>query len=186
MLKNTVPPFLVGDRIVLRPLDPEHDLENIWRWINDPEVRQFIKRPLPATRAEEHEWLSRKSDTDIILGIELKRTPQLIGSIGLHRINWIHRRATSGTLIGKKELWGQGYGTEAKQLLLRYAFLTLNLHRVGTSVFATNPRSLACQKKCGYIEEGRLRSADYQDGQWVDSILLGVLKDEWRKRFDIR
>lgn len=189
MQQVVVPPFLVGTRVNLRPLDVETDLDACWRWINDPEIRQFVKRRRPATREEEREWFATPKPNDIVLGIELKPqvlgTPgRLIGNTALHRINWPQRHATSGTLIGEKDCWGCGYGTEAKMLLLRYAFLTLNLHRVTSNVYATNERSLRCQKRCGYREEGRLREMFFINGRWVDVVTLGVLQREWLWQFD--
>lgn len=184
MQQIVVPPFIVGSRVNLRPLDVETDLDACWRWANDPEIRLYIKQRLPMTREEEREWFLKPRLNDVVLGIEVKPSVigdpcRLIGTTALGRINWLQRHATSGTLIGEKDCWGHGYGTEAKMLLLRYAFLTLNLHRVTSNVYATNERSLRCQKKCGYREEGRFREMFFISGRWVDLVTLGVLQEEW-------
>ncbi|MBI3956984.1 MAG: GNAT family N-acetyltransferase [Candidatus Kerfeldbacteria bacterium] len=177
------PPFLVGEKVTLRPVNPDTDLDPCWRWVNDPDIRPLISRRVPVSREEEREWIVRRSPSDIVFSIELNPDRRLIGVISLHRIDWINRHAASGTIIGEADSWGKGYGTEAKTLLLGYAFRTLGLHRVSSSVFATNERSLRCQLKCGYVEEGRRRKAYFINGEWVDEVLLGVLADEWLVRF---
>lgn len=181
--------FLEGERLYLRPLE-ETDLGRCRYWMNDPELLQFLKRRFPLTEAEERAWFERRTavpanalPTEVLFAIVLKDGNRHIGNLGLHRIDWLHGEATSGTVIGEKDCWGKGYGSEAKMLLLRYAFLTLNLRRVSSAVYSTNPRSLACQKKCGYVKEGCRRARYIRDGVPVDEVLLGVLRDEWLKEF---
>lgn len=188
MSTTVVPPFLIGSAVNLRPLNVETDLDTRWRWVNDPEIRLFVKHRLPMTIEQEREWFTKPRPNDVVLGIEVKpsvigKPGRLIGTTALHRINWLQRYATSATLIGEKDCWSRGYGTEAKTLLLRYAFMELNLHRVTSNVLATNERSMRCQLKCGYREEGRLRQMFFVNGAWVDLVTLGVLRDEWIERF---
>jgi len=64
-------------------------------------------------------------------------------------------------------------------LLLRHGFLTLNLNRVFLRVFETNPRAIRSYEKAGFIHEGRLRQAEFRDGQYVDILLMSVLRSEW-------
>ncbi|MDE1967131.1 MAG: GNAT family N-acetyltransferase [Patescibacteria group bacterium] len=119
MKKTTeTPVFLRGRKTILRPLS-ESDLPLCQKWINDPEVRKFIKNIFPMTMGAEREWLesrSKKNDKDIILVIEVKGRP--IGTMGIHGIDWRNRTATTGALIGEKEYWGKGYGTDAKMALI--------------------------------------------------------------------
>jgi len=176
-------PFLMGERVYLRPIDTVLDTDCFAQWINDPEVRSYLKSRMPIGLAAEEHWIGHRPANEIILSIVLKEGDRCIGNIALHRINWVFRSATSGTVIGEKECWGRGYGTEAKQLLLGYAFQELGLNRVTSHVFASNPRSLRCQLRCGYREEGRMRKAAFIQGEWVDVIVLGVLAEEWIAQF---
>jgi RimJ/RimL family protein N-acetyltransferase len=177
--------FLQGERLYLRPIE-EEDLDRCRRWINDPRVRKFLKQSFPLDRIAERAWHERRSrarpPSEIILAIVLNDGDRHIGNNGIHPIDWLNRRGTSGTMIGEPELWGKGYGYEAKELLLEYAFNTLNLHRIDSGALSTNPRSIACLKKSGYVEEGRARQWIYRDGQWVDHVLFGILAEEWRAR----
>jgi len=172
--------FLKGMQVMLRPLLKE-DIPLLLKWINDPEVRQYLASYLPMMEADEEEWLEKlhtRKPMDIVLGIMVDGS--LIGTIGLHTIDWRHRTATTGTLIGEKTCWGKGYGTEAKMLLLHYAFNTLNLRKICSSVLAFNERSLRYALKCGYAEEGRRREHHFRDGRYWDEILLAVFRDDWQ------
>lgn len=176
--------FLRGERLYLRPMDKSIDLDNCHRWVNDPNVRRFLKVRLPVTRDAEVSWFDDRAQRqdDIQLAIILNEGDRHIGMMGLHRVDWVHRHATTGSLIGESAEWGKGYGSEAKTVLLRYAFLELNLHRISTSVLATNTRSLRCQLKCGYVKEGCRYSRFFVEGKWVDEILLGIVREDWIAR----
>ena len=175
--------FLSGKRLYLRPVEAG-DLAACCLWMNDPAVRQSLLTQWPVDEIGERQWFEShdrgRPRHDITLAIVLRDGDRLIGTMGLYGIDWRNRRASTGTVIGEKDCWGQGYGSEAKQLLLAYAFDTLGLHRLDSEVLASNLRSLQCQKKCGYVEEGRRRQAVFANGAWVDIILIGILADDWR------
>lgn len=179
--------FLVGKRVYLRPLLKE-DVPFLLRWVNDPEVYQYLNRCLPAMETEEEEWienLNKKKGVDIVLMICLVDEDQPIGTMGLHGINQKDGVATTGALIGEKDCWGKGYGTEAKMLLLNYAFNTLNLRKICSSVLAFNKRSKRYSEKCGYTVEGILKRQCFVNGRYVDEVLMAVFKSDfmplWRK-----
>lgn len=111
-------PFLVGREIYLRPIETT-DAARFVVWLNDPEVTRTLLFYRPVTLAFERDWIERAaaSDTDLVLGIALRRDDRLIGGAGLHRIDWRNRNAGFGIHIGEKALWGRGYGTEATRLV---------------------------------------------------------------------
>jgi len=172
--------FLRGQNVVLRPLSQD-DAPRLLRWINDPEVRRFLEVSTPTQDHEEVEWisgLSKRKNEDIVLAIETAEG-QHIGNMGLHKINWRNRTASTGAMIGEKEFWGKGLGTEAKMLLLHYAFNTLNLRRITSQAYAFNERSIAYSKKCGYTEEGVLRQHIFRDGEYCDLVCLAVFREDF-------
>jgi len=174
--------FLRGENVVLRPLG-KSDLPRLLRWINDPEVRYFLEAFMPMHEGEEEEWLeslSKRKPNDLVLAIETKEGEH-IGNIGLHRISWRDRTAVTGALIGEKEYWGKGLGTEAKMLLLDYAFNTLNLRKICSQVLAFNGRSIAYSKKCGYVEEGTFRAHIFRNGEYHDLVNLAVFKKDFER-----
>jgi RimJ/RimL family protein N-acetyltransferase len=179
--------FLIGKKVYLRPL-LEEDYLFLLRWTNDPEVRPFLNRSLPTMEAEEKEWIERlhknKGD-NVVLMICLTEGDRPIGTMGLHGINQKDGVATTGAMIGEKDYWGKGYGTEAKMILLDHAFNTLNLRKICSSVFAFNGRSLRYLEKSGYVIEGTLKKQLFINGKYVDEVLLAVFKKDfmllWKK-----
>ena len=180
--------FRIGKRIALRALNKE-DAHLLYKWINDPEVHQFLKVQYPISLAEEVKWiegLPDKKATDVVFGIILLKTGQLIGVMGLHRISAKDGTATTGSFIGEKHYWNKGYGTEAKMLVLEYAFNTLNLYKICSSVYDFNPRSKCCLEKCGYRQEGKnhdgVREGQiYRNGRRADEILMAIFKEDFLK-----
>lgn len=171
--------FLKSKRVVLRPVMRE-DVPLLIKWINDPDVRKYLSAYMPMMEADEDEWfenLHKRKPGDIILTIVVDG--KAIGTMGIHKIDTRNRTAETGALIGEKEYWGKGYGSEAKMLLLNYAFNTLNLRRIGSSLFEFNERSYKYSLKCGYKEEGRRRKRYFVDGKYWDEILLAVFREDW-------
>lgn len=82
--------------------------------------------------------------------------------------------------IAEKQYWNQGYGSEAVRMLLKHGFDTLNLNRIFLRVFEDNPRAIRAYEKVGFVHEGRLRKAKYRDGQYLDILLMSVLREEWK------
>lgn len=181
----TPPPirFLSGERVYLRPLE-EADLPLCQLWINDPEIRRYLLVAFPFDAKAERAWWEGQDRSRIpgslSLAIVLQQADKLIGTTGFHRIDWLNRRAESGSLIGDKSCWGQGYGTEAKALLVEYAFDTLGLHRIDSQTFCYNERSARHLRRAGFVEEGRLRQAIFREGKFHDVLLFGLLAADWR------
>ena len=86
-----------------------------------------------------------------------------------------------GIGLGERNYWGNGYGTDAMQIMLRYAFRELNLHRVSLDVFEYNPRALHSYEKAGFQIEGRRRKMVQRDGRRYDMIFMGILREAWEK-----
>jgi len=78
------------------------------------------------------------------------------------------------------EYWGRGYGREAVRLILDYAFRVRNFRRVWLETHAANERAIRAYKACGFVEEGRMRQHVWLAGRFVDNIIMGVLREEWR------
>src|SRR5207244_3399093 len=103
-------------KIHLRAFEKE-DIDSIIKLVNDETVTQYLSDTLiyPISRADEVKWLESVSMTnhrEKVFAIETLNE-ELIGSVGLHNINWVERKAELGIMIGEKEFWGKGYGSEA-------------------------------------------------------------------------
>ena len=135
----------------------------------------------PLTLKEEEEWLDRvaRDEGVVTLGIVVRETDRLIGATGLHQADLRNRHSCFGILIGEKTEWGKGYGTEATGLVVRYAFETLNLNRVWLHAFEYNQGGLRAYEKVGFRREGVLRQDCFRDGRYWDTIVMGVLREDW-------
>lgn len=175
--------FRTGKKVVLRPFE-RADVPTLRRWMNDPEVTQYLTRTYPIGEKEEEEWVENmgKDKNNVALAMVDRDKDTLIGSIGIHAIRWEHRSATTGTVIGEKGYWGKGFGTEAKMLLLDLAFNVFGLEVVLSRAYAFNERSQAYSKKCGYEEVGRIPGwLRKMDGSGrCDEVLLLVTSERWR------
>lgn len=178
---NHVPhAYITGQRIYLRLLS-EGDLELLTKWINSEEVTRYIARFWPITLKQEQDWFEDLygDKQDLVFGICLKGSDELIGTMGLHRINLKDGVAFTGALIGSPEHRGKGYGTEAKMHLLRYAFHELGLRKVCSEVLNFNNASIEYGKKCGYRQCGVRRAHILKGGEHRDVILTEVFREDW-------
>ncbi len=172
----------VGLKTILRPLNIETDLESCWKWINDPEVNRYLLANSPVSLEEERrffERVSQKNSDSVCFAVETLEDRKFIGTVGVNSIRAIERIGNSGSLIGEKEYWGQGYGTDAKILLLNHAFNTMNLIKVNSSVTEFNERSAGALKKQGYVQEGVVRQDIFREGKYWDRIIFGLLRSEF-------
>lgn len=172
--------FLKGKKTILRPGRKETDLEDFVRWFNDPEISQYLSIYTPMWHDREAEWFDAlgKSNTDIHLVIETLEG-LAIGIMGIHLIDWKDRVGTTGAMIGEKEYWNKGYGSDAKMQLLNYAFNTLNLRKICSSVYAFNERSIHYNVNCGYQIEGTRKEQFFRNGKYWDEVMLGLFKEDW-------
>jgi RimJ/RimL family protein N-acetyltransferase len=106
----------------------------------------------------------------------------LLGTISLTGIQPDHRHAELAIAIGRAADQGHGVGREATHLILKYAFDTLALHRIGLGVYAYNARAIRFYRRLGFQHEGTLREFVRRADGWHALLLFGLLRDEWRQR----
>jgi RimJ/RimL family protein N-acetyltransferase len=179
----TLSELLQGSRIRLVALTPD-DLPTIARWYEDAEfMRLYDARPAaPKSEAELARWLeeAQKAKNLFAFAIRPIDSDGLIGTLELDEVLWSHGVCGVGIAIGDRANWSQGYGHEAMQLALAFAFDELNLHRVQATVFGYNERSMALFEKLGFQREGVYREFLQRDGKRYDMMLYGLLDREWR------
>ena len=160
------------------------DSQILWRWINNRQ-EVLLNAPYKPISVSQHQaWLEKihNSNDLVIFGIRLNKTQKLIGTCQLHSIHYIHRSAELQIRVGEPAYRGDGYGTEAVELLLDFAFKDLNLQRVYLHVFKNNESALRLYEKLGFVREGVLRKAAHIDGKYVDVIVMGILREEYARR----
>ena len=168
--------YLLGERILLRELRVSDVGENYYSWMNDSAVNQFLEsRFFPQSLESIIEFTaSSNRDPDVVLFaiVEIKSKIH-IGNIKLGPINWIHRNAEMGLLIGEKIFWGQGFASEAISLVCEYARNLLNLHKVTAGCYSSNIGSAKAFEKAGFQVEGIRKEQVFVKGSFEDTMLLG-------------
>jgi len=159
------------------------DVERAYRWINDGEVTRFLTMRYPISLAAEEAWMQAQTSSpgsyhNAHLAIDTKDGAH-IGFIDFNSTSAEDRRGVVGIMIGDKAYWSKGYGTDAMRTLLRFGFAEMNLHRIELTVDARNDRAQACYRKCGFVEEVRLRRNRYAEGAYHDTLWMGILREEW-------
>ena len=178
--------FLESERLWFRA--PEQaDVPFLTAALQLPEVRRnLLVGRYPFSEASEAKWIERfetppafDGARDVVMVFGIRVDQNVLGTTGLHGISMLHRHAEWGIFIGQPEEWGKGYGREVARTTLRYAFRTLNLHRVSLRVNADHQAAIRAYGAAGFREEGRQRQSVFVDGVYLDTILMAVLRDEW-------
>lgn len=174
-------PILKGERIYLRKVRFSDVTDQYHRWMNDPEVNRYLETRFSHQSREKIESYVRTMETDpdsVFLAIVLKNKDTHIGNIKIGPMNWSHRFADISLFIGEKGCWGKGYGTEAIDLVVTYAFNALNLHKVTAGFYADNIGSIKAFRKAGFKEEGRRKNHRFCQGRYVDEVLMGYIRPD--------
>lgn len=119
--------------------------------------------------------------TKFQLAILLPETNKLIGNVGIRKRSVKTYQADMGYEIDPK-VWGNGYATEAAEAILQFGFAELHLHRIWAEAIAANENSIHVMEKLGMRQEGRLREKEFFKGRFWDTVIYGILEEEWRWR----
>ncbi len=173
---------IVGDKVALGPL--RKDLVPLYtRWLNDfRTLRTMGAMPVPLTLEQEEKWYERvitRGESAIAFTIYEEDTGRPIGNTDLHYIDHRNRTALFGITIGEPDARGKGYGTEATQLMLDFAFTVQGLHNVMLHVHEYNLAGIRAYTKAGFKEFGRRRESHFMGGKYWDVIHMECLATEW-------
>jgi [ribosomal protein S5]-alanine N-acetyltransferase len=171
--------FVEGTRIYLREVRLSDVTERYYRWMNDPEITEYLEvryHPNSIESIQAYVDSLRNDRNSLFLAIVLKDGDRHIGNIKLGPINWIHRFADVSLVLGEKDCWGKGYGAEAIGLITRYGLEELNLHKLTAGCYAGNEGSLKAFLKSGWEQEGVKRRQFFVHGQYTDGLQLAIFR----------
>ncbi len=166
--------------LILRGMEKKDAEGPYLQWMNDPEVTQYLEsRFFPHTSESLLQFIEGMRDgKNLMLAICLKDGKQThIGNIKLGPIDWIHRRADIGLILGEKTQWGKGYATESIQAISEHAFRVLNLFKVCAGCYHTNVGSQKAFEKAGFQIEATLKRHFYTNGEWSDHVLMAKFRE---------
>jgi ribosomal-protein-alanine N-acetyltransferase len=168
-------PNLETDSISLFVLRPEHVNERYVSWLNEKDVNQYLE-----SRFQVHDIESVKrfvadcnsrSDT-LLFGIRYKALGDIhVGNIKIGPVDYHHRRAEIGILIGDRNVWGRGVATEAIKLVASFAFSHMLIKKLTAGCYGANLGSKRAFQKAGFYVEG-IRERHFVLNEGVDSLIL--------------
>ncbi len=188
-LQSSVMPvsLYVGKTLRFSPLDYEKDAPIESGWTHNAGYLRLLgpepAMPLsPEQVKEKYKEIEKAAEqyNQFYFALHTCSDDRLIGFAQIFWIEWSNGHARVKLGIGDPADWGKGYGAEALDMLLRFAFIELNLHRLTAVVQGYNRAALRLFSKAGFVEEVRRRQAVYRDGKRWDLIMLGLLDEEWR------
>ena len=179
------PKKLIGTKCYLSPFSSE-SIKKYVEWDNDLEVaiplgdEAYQITTIEGLQDDLAGAFSKKAHIYDIFTLE---NDVMIGRCMFFNINNIDRTAHVGIVIGEKDYWNKGYGTEALQLLLEYGFNLLNFHNITLGVYSYNKRAQASYQKLGFKEIGRRREARIIAGKKFDVVFMDIISSEFTTRY---
>ena len=172
-------PTLAGQFVDLRALTPD-DAELTFAWRQG--VRAILLNQGAQTVEQQRRWIAGRPASEYNFIIETKQH-RAIGMLSLSGIDAVNRVGEPGRFLIGDELAAAGLpaAAEAMKLLYEFAFDTLKLRRVWGVVASENRRMIKWQTFLGMTQEGRLRQHLFINDRLQDSVVFGLLDDEYRR-----
>lgn len=169
-----------SSRLTLRPLNETDIGERYLSWLREEEITRYLEvRFTGQTVSGLRRYVASLNDSKdtLFLGMFIEDSGVHIGNIKLGPVNFHHRRADMGIIIGDRDYWGKGLAPEAIEALAQYAFTVLGLHKLMAGMYEENEGSLQAFLKVGFAVEGRLSDHWLCDGAWQHHIQLCRLRE---------
>ena len=168
--------------MVLRPFQ-DHDIDDVLEYARDPEWAIFLPVPQAYTKTEAEQFIADHllADRNVHPAWAIDLEGRVVRGIDLH-LDLSNRVAELGYSIAR-DLWGQGYTSEAATAIIDSAFSSyINLNKVRAMADPRNIGSLRFMEKVGMAKEGVFRENRVEKGEIVDESWCGILRSEWDNR----
>ncbi|KGJ25596.1 MULTISPECIES: GNAT family N-acetyltransferase [Staphylococcus] len=164
-------------QINLRALK-KSDSNLILNWMKNEKLRYLIGTVYPITELEHENWFQNrmleKDNRMFVIDLDNEKS---IGIVGFKNLDWVNRNSELFIYIGDEEYWGKGYGTQALELIIKFAFNNLNLHMLYLEVFSYNKNATKTYERLGFKQDGILRQSKFQDGKYYDKIIMSKINE---------
>lgn len=170
---------IFGERIFLRAIEKE-DCEMLLELINDPETEMMLGgSSWPVSHEAQIKWQEQQIGNNDILRCVIchKNNLKSLGTIMLSDINYKNGTAEIHIKMKKDGGRGKGYGTEAIAAMIKYAFDELRLNCIYANVLSYNNISKRLFEKCGFKQEGLLKSRVFKAGKFVDVYSYSIINN---------
>ena len=170
--------MLKGKYVGLRAIE-ESDLSQLLLWRNQPNYRRFFREYRELSQTNQRNWFDSKVLNDKcteMFSIVDVNTGELLGACGLCYIDWINRNADFSIYIGKDDLYiDERYAIEAAQIMMKYGFEELNLHRLWSEIYSFDEAKKVMFDRLGFKLEGVHKETHWTEGKWCDSLFYGYV-----------
>lgn len=170
-----------GNLVYLRAFEREDLTDAYLEWVNDTSINTHILAAgFPVNRDKLTAYYeANQADNCVLFAVCDRETDTHIGNARLSNIDWVHRTALYGRLMGHSGYRGKGHGTDALIQLLRFGFHHLGLNRIWSAAVVSNEVSLRSNDKVGMTREGTLRQFVFINGRFRDAISLSMLREDF-------
>lgn len=170
----------IGHDYFVVPLSQEHLDGPYLDWFDDQVVCRFNSHgKFPLSRASAELFVREANNANSVTWAIEHAAHGHIGNVSLTNLSFVNRSAEFGILIGRHEHSGCGVGYRAARTLFAHGFMKLNLERISCGTAESNKAMIALAMKLGMSEEGRRRNALFLEGDRVDIVEFGLLRDEY-------
>ncbi len=170
------------ERLILRKLTPAI-YRQIFDTLPDAEIMNVLgladAEALEKEKQKYRSGLSTYNRTFVNFQILDKASRQILGACGFHTWYTEHARAEIGYALNNEETKAKGIMSEAMKAVVHYGFAHMGLNRIEAFIGPGNIPSLKLVSKFGFTQEGRLRSHYFKKGIIEDSLVFGLLKEEY-------
>jgi RimJ/RimL family protein N-acetyltransferase len=175
-------PTLNGRRVVLRPVSID-DVPGLLDMLADTEGNRLTGTHAEFDEETARRWYATRGEQDdrVDLAIVERASGEYAGEVVLNDLD-AGNHSIGFRIALRAGFQDRGLGSEATRLMVKYAFDTLGLHRIGLEVYAFNPRARHVYERAGFVYEGTRRDALLWDGEWFDAIEMAILATDPRPR----
>lgn len=177
-----IPRVLDTRDLRLRPSNPT-DAEGMFAMLSDPESMKYwsdkpIKNLDAAVEVLNKDLESDAQGKSMCWAVTFPGKDKMIGKCILFQFDQTNHRAEIGYILNR-DYWRQGLMQQSLEAVINFAFDTLKLHRIEADIDTENASSLGLLEKLGFKREGLFRERWFVYGEWQDSVMLGLLKQDW-------
>lgn len=175
------------DNIYIKSIE-EDDLNFLSECRNDPDTWKYLGTLDFSNNIRQIEWLKKSSLDKSKAYFVLYKKGTLsdgtddtrIGFVRMDEMDHLNRSIRIGGDI-HPHFRGQGLGAKMYELLLKYCFDFLNMHRVWLLVIDYNKRAYTLYNSKGFKLEGTQREAIFRDGKYYDYLMMSILDTEYKE-----
>ncbi len=180
---------LIGEKVLLREATQE-DVNTLYYWKYEEkkqEAKKWNAPYIPDRKLTKEKYMNSWEEEYEIYPSVPRMLAVIIDetAVGTVSCYWVDKHTDwleTGIVIYDSDYWSGGYGTEAYGMWIDFLFEFTPLHRLGMSTWSGNIRMIKTAAKIGMKEEARIREARIVNGEYFDSVKMGILRREWNNR----